>query len=295
MVQQHQVAVVADSSCCLPREFLEKLRIHVVPHELIIEERSYRDGIDIGPADFYLLLQKNQTQPTTSSPKPASFLDTFRLASAEADSVVCVTLSANFSNTYESACSAAQMADTELPGFHIEVVDSRSAAGAQGLIALAAARTAQAGGDLERVIRSIEDLIPKVNLLAFLNTLHFLGRSGRVPKVAVWAGSLLGIKPLTELKLGEARMLEKPRSRARATERLLAMMKGRVEGRPAHVNVMHADAQEDAENLCRRVEAEINCRELFISEFTPVMGTHLGPGLLGLAFYADEPTQSVSN
>ena len=187
------------------------------------------------------------------------------------------------------------MAGTELPGCHIEVVDSKSAAGAQGLIALEAARTAQAGGDLQSVLRRIEELVPKVNLLAFLDTLYYLSKSGRVPRVAAWAGSLLGIKPLTELKLGGAHMLGKPRSRSRATERLLGMMKSRVEARPTHVNVMHADSIEDAERLRGRVEAEINCRELFISEFTPVMGTHLGPGLLGLAFYTDEPIGSVTN
>lgn len=295
MVHEHQVTIVADSGSCLPTELLEKWRIHIVPHELVIEERTYRDGIDIGPAEFYLLLQKNQTQPTTSSPRPESFLNAFRSASAVADSVVCVTLSANFSTTYDSACSAARMAGTELPGCHIEVVDSKSAAGAQGLIALEAARTAQAGGDLQSVLRRIEELVPKVNLLAFLDTLYYLSKSGRVPRVAAWAGSLLGIKPLTELKLGGAHMLGKPRSRSRATERLLGMMKSRVEARPTHVNVMHADSIEDAERLRGRVEAEINCRELFISEFTPVMGTHLGPGLLGLAFYTDEPIGSVTN
>ena len=285
MVHGRQVAVVVDSSSCLPRRFLEELDIHVVPHELVIEDRSFRDGVDIEPAEFYRLLQENHRIPTTSSPRPTTFLEAFRSAVAVAESAVCITLSAGFSATFHYASVAARMADEEMPGFSIKVVDSKAAAGAEGLIALEAARAAQRGAGLDEVVHRIEELIPQVDLLAFLDTLFYLRRSGRVPRVAAWAGSLLGIKPLTELKLGEARVVAKPRSRSKALERLISLTKGRVEHRPVHVNVMHADAADDAEILRQRVEMELDCRELFVSEFTPVMGAHLGPGLLGLAFY----------
>ena len=287
MVHKRKVAIVTDSSSCLPRDLLEKWSIHVVPHELVINERTYRDGIDIEPGDFYQLLQKNQSLPTTSSPSPSSFLNAFRSTGTTSEGVVCITLSANFSATYDSACSAARTAAVELPGCRFEVVDSRAAAGAEGLIALEAARSVHEGADLDGVVSRIQELIPEVNLLAFLDTLYYLRKSGRVPKVAAWAGSLLGIRPMTELKLGKAYVVGKPRSRAKATEKLLSIMRSRIAERPAHVNVMHANSGSDAETLCRRIEAEFNCQELFISEFTPVMGSHLGPGLLGLAFYAD--------
>ena len=287
MVQKRKVAVVVDSSSCLPREFLEKLHIHLVPHELVIDERSFSDGIDIEPGEFYQILERNHTVPTTSSPNPASFMEAFHQAATEAESAVCITLSCNFSATYRSASAAARIAEEELPGFPINVIDSEAAAGAEGLIALEAARGAQQGADLKRVMSRVKELIPRVNLFAFLDTLYYLRRSGRVPRVAAWAGSLLGIKPLTELRLGEARVVGKPRSRAKAMERLVGVMKTRVEDRPVHVNVMHAHAAGDAEQLRSRVENEFDCRELFISEFTPVMGAHLGPGLLGFAFYTD--------
>ena len=279
--------MVVDSSSCLPRGLLEECQIYVVPHELIVGDRSLRDGIDIEPAEFYRLLQQNDTVPTTSSPQPATWLETFRSAGAAAEGVLCITLASDFSATYSSATTAARMAQAELPDCHVEVVDSKAAAGAEGLIALEAAREAMMGSDMERVKSRVQALIPRVNLLAFLDTLYYLRRSGRVPRVVAWAGSLLGIKPLTELSLGEARVIDKPRTRARATERLLSVAKDRVQDRPVHVNVMHAHAAEDAEDLRRRVELGFNCLELFISEFTPVMGAHLGPGLLGLAFYTD--------
>ena len=287
MVHKPKVAVVVDSSSCLPRELLEEWQIYVVPHELVIDGRSFGDGIDINPDEFYRLLENNHKVLSTSSPKPASFLEAFRLARVASESVVCITLSSNFSATYDSASVAAEMAESESPDCFIRIVDSRNSAGAQGLIALEAARAADRGADLEQVISKVEELIPKVNLLAFLDTLQYLRRSGRVPRAAAWAGSILGIKPLTELKLGEARVVGKPRSRARAMEQLVSVMKGQVEDRPVHVNVMHAHAVDDAGKISQRVETEFNCQELFISEFTPVMGAHLGPGLLGLAFYTD--------
>ncbi len=288
MVRKRKVAVVVDSSSCLPRELLDRWEIAVVPHELIIGDKAFKDGVDIVPAEFYQLLQQNHHIPTTSFPTPEGFLDAFQSASALAESIVCLTLSATFSSTFDSAVLAARLAESELPGCYIKVVDTKAAAGAEGLIALEAAKEAMGGAELDQVTEKIEELIPKVNLLAFLDTLYYLRKGGRVPRVAAWAGSILGIKPLTELRLGEARLLEKPRSRARAMDLLVSLTQGRVEGRPVHVNVMHAQVADDAQRLCQRMEMEFNCQELFISEFTPVMGAHLGPGLLGLAFYADE-------
>ena len=288
MVHQRKVAVVVDSSSCLPGHLLDRWEIQVVAHELVLGDRTFRDGVDIHPDEFYRLLQNGHGTPTTSSPSPAGFLDAFRSAGSVAGSTVCITLASDFSATYSSACVAATTARQEMPGSVIEVIDSRTAAGAEGLIALEAARAANAGVDLDGVLSVVNDLIPKVNLLAFLDTLYYLRKSGRVPRVAAWAGSLLGIRPLTELKLGEARMLERPRSRVRAIERLVGVMEGRVGGRPVHVIVMHAQASKDADDLCNRVQDEFDCREIFVSEFTPVMGAHLGPGLLGLAFYSDE-------
>ena len=287
MVHQRKVAVVVDSSSSLPRDLLDRWDIRVVSHELVLGDRTFRDGVDIRPDEFYRLLQNGSGTPTTSSPGPAGFLEAFRSAGGAAGSTVCITLASDFSATYSSACLAARTASQEMPGSVIRVIDSRTAAGAEGLIALEAARAADAGADLEEVLSVVHDLIPRVNLLAFLDTLDYLRRSGRVPRIAALAGSLLGIRPLTELRLGEARMLERPRSRGRAMERLVAVMGGRVGERPVHVIVMHAQASNDADDLSRRVQDRFDCREVFVSEFTPVMGAHLGPGLLGLAFYSD--------
>ncbi len=287
MVQQRKVAVVVDSSSCLPKKLREQWDIRIVPHELVIDGRSFRDGIDIDPSEFYRTLGNNLHVPTTSAPKPAAFLEAFQEAATNAEAVLCITLSSNFSATFESAGIASRIAQQELPHLQVSVVDSQAAAGAEGLIALEAARQATGGADLGGVSSRVEELIPRVNLLAFLDTLYYLGKSGRIPKVKAWAGSLLGIKPLTEMTLGEARLLGKPRSRAKATARMVEIMKERTGDSPAHINIMHGHAEEDAEELRSRIEKEFNCVELLVSEFTPVMGAHTGPGLLGVAFYTE--------
>ena len=289
--------MVVDSSCCLPPELLLQWNITVVPHELVIDGKSYLDCVDIQPRDFYRSLRESRQVPTTAAPRPQQFLDAFLAARKSAQNILCVTLSANFSITYRSALAALEMAADSLPACRVEVIDSKAAAGASGLIALAAARWAHMGESLDQVASRVNGMLPKVNLLAFLDTLYYLGRSGRVAKVKAWAASVLGVRPLMELRLGEARMLERPRSRAKAMERMIELMRQRVGQAPVLVNVMEADAQADAEALANRLEAEFNCRQLFASQFTPVMGAHTGPGLLGVAFYVDEdewePTAST--
>lgn len=288
MVRQPRVAVVTDSSSCIPRELQEECGIVVVPHQLITDGRVYRDGIEIEPRQFYQLLQRNGTIFTTSGPGPQAFLNAFQAAAAEGRDIICITVSPRFSaTTYSSAQIAARMVRESHPEVDVTVLDSQAAAGGEGVIALEAARASQRGETLGEIVAGTEVLIPKVQLIAFLDTLHYLGKSGRIPKVTAWAGSILGFKPLTELSHGEARLMGRPRSRDKATEQLVSITLDRIGDHPAHVNVMHADAPNDAEDLKRRMEGLLDCREIFISEFTPVMGAHTGPGLLGLAFYSE--------
>jgi DegV family protein with EDD domain len=255
---------------------------------LIIGQRTFLDGVDIQPGQFYRMLgEQHQPAFTTAAPQPQHFLDAFLEAGERAPNILCLTLSANFSATYQSARSALALVNSRLSGIRVEVVDSQTAAGGSGLIALAAARWSSMGHGIDQVIAGVHHLAPKVNLLAFLDTLRYLNRGGRARKLGAWAGTLLGIKPLTELRLGEARMVGRPRNRAKATAGLLELMRQRVGRKPVAVNVMEAGAPDDAAALARRIETEFGCRELIVSQFTPVMGLHTGPGLLGVAFYVD--------
>ena len=298
MVRQHDVAVVVDSGSCLPPDLLHQWDITVAPHEVTVDGRTYRDGVDLHPEQFYELLKQRRGSLTTAPPRPQQFLEAFTAAGKLAPNVLCLTLSSNFSDTYQSARAAAVLAGSRMSDVRVEVVDSQAVAGASGLIALAAARWAAKDYPMERVISGVNQLIPRVNLIAFLESLYYLGRSGRVGKLQVWTGSILRIRPLTELKLGEARILEKPRSRAKAKQRLLDLMGQRVGRSQITLNVMEADSRGDAEALMAKIQSEFNCREAFLSEFTPVLGAYTGPGLLGVAFYIhdgdeEEPPQET--
>lgn len=296
---QPNVAIVVDSACCLPADLIRRRTITLVPHELVISGRSYRDGIDIHPHEFYRMLREDRIVATTAAPRPQEFLDGLLAAGKLARSILCITVSKNFSVANRSALAAVDMSGGKLSHCRIKVIDSQGAAGALGLIALAAARWAHEGWDLDQIAGRVDRLIPRVNLLAFLDSFDYLNRSGRVGKIKAWTGSLLGVRPLTELQGGQARLLERPRSRLKAIERVVAIMKQRAGRSPVIVNIMEA-AAEDAMVLERRIQEEINCRELFTSQFTPVMGAHTGPGLLGVAFHAvegecDQPARMESN
>lgn len=288
MVLRHDVAIVVDSSSCLPAELIAEWKITVVPHELVLNDRTLRDGLDIQPSEFYKLLRQGNVAPTTNAPNSHQFLQGFQTASRLAPNVLCLTLATQFSMAYRSACSAALDANDNLPNVKVVVIDSKTAAGSLGLITLAAARWGAAGHTLDETVERVARLIPKVHLLAFLDTLKYVTQGGRVKKPLAIAGSLLGIKPLTEMKLGEAKLLEKPRSRAKATQRLVDIMGKSTGGQRVAVTVLEADAREDAEALAEVIKARFTTTELFISEFTPVMGAHTGPGLLGVSFYVDE-------
>ena len=278
------MAVVVDSAASLPADMIRPEQLHVVP--MILNDTTYLDGRDLTPAVFYRMLRESPTLPSTSAPSPASFLDAYRLAAAEAQAVLCLTVASRFSASCDSARTAVREAKDALPGLEIRVLDTQSAAGGQGLIALEAWRAAKRGDGLEKVMAVSHMVMSRVRLIAYVDTLSYLRKGGRVSKIAHAGTSLLDIKPIFELVQGEVRTLARPRTRRRAMKGLLEHMRRGAESERVHATVMHADAAEAAEELRKQVEAEFSCEELYVSEFTPVMGAHIGPGLVGIAYWS---------
>ncbi len=283
-----KVAIVTDSTCCLPKELLREYDISVVPLLIVHEDKSYRDGIDMSPGEVYKIMRKRELLPTTSIPPPGAFLEVYRQLSQGAEGILCITLSTLQSKTYDTALLAKEMAREEIPGVNIEVIDSRTVAGSLGLIVLEAARVASQGADLSQVAEAARSMMPRVNFIAMLDTLFYLARTGRVGKASAWAGSLLNIKPIVEVptSIGETAPIERPRTKTKALGRLLEIMAQRVGDLPVHVIVHHADELEAGENLKAEIASRFDCVELWLTEFTPMMGVHTGPGLVGISFYA---------
>jgi DegV family protein with EDD domain len=276
----NQVAVVTDSVAMLPDELARRNRIGVVPILLNVGNRSYRDGLDMTTSEFYQLLRSSEELPTTSAPSVGAFVEAFESALTHAEAVVAVHVSARLTSVHRIAKMAAQ----SMPEHRIHVLDSQSATMAQGFIALAAARRARDGGDLEEVVRAAEEARSNTRFFAFLETMEYLRRGGRVHGAVALMGNAIQLKPIVHIVDGEIASLARPRTRRKATQAMIDLMAQDVGDRPVRAAVLHTDCLSDAENLRDRLDDLFDCLELYITEMTPVMGTHTGPGLLGLAY-----------
>jgi DegV family protein with EDD domain len=281
------VAVITDSVACLNRELAEKYEIGIIPLYLYAGGKSYRDGVDITPSEAYKLFLEDPDSFNTSSASPMDCLEVFRQASQRARNILCITLSTGLSTLYNAAVDARELARDELPGITIEVMDSHQATPAEGMIALSAARAAIEGKDLPQVVQAAEKVKAKVNTIVLLDTIKYVYRSGRVPRIASMIGSALNIRPVLTVS-GTVHFSSMVRSRKQGIERILQMMRDRVGNRPVHVAVTHAYVPDEAERLKERISAEFNCIEIWLSEFSPIMGYACGTGTIGTAFYPEE-------
>ena len=286
---EREVAIVTDTIACLPREETERYHIREIPLQVIFGNRVYVDKVNLTADNFYSMLIHAKHLPTTAAPSPEHFLSAFRDLSREGKNIVCITLFRKLSSTYDSAKIAADMAREILPDITIKVLDSRTVAAAEGLVVLAAARAAALGKTLFEVLDAAQKVMSGVHFFAVIDTLKYLAKGGRVPSLVAWAGSLLDIKPILSLKDGELIPVTQKRTSLHAVCKMIEMTeKAVVKGLPLHMAIMHAAEREKAEELKRQISSLFNCAELFVTEFTPVMGTHTGPGLLGVSFYCGD-------
>ena len=285
------VAIVTDSGASLPETsdiLLNTSILRVVPQQIVVDGQSFLDGQGITHRQFYRSLPDMKTMPTTSAPSPVSFAEAFRSATVEGMSVLCITVSPEFSSTYRAANLALGLVKAEQPGADIQIVDSETAAGGQGLLVLEAVRLATAGYSIDQISNVIKRLTPQVRLLAFLDTLRFLWKSGRVPVIAHWGTRLLHIKPLFEMHRSNVKVFARVRSRRRALTRMVDLSLRDVGSRKAHIAVLHGDDPVGADDIRTRFRMECNAPEIYVSEFSPVMGAHTGPGLLGVAYWVED-------
>ena len=278
------VTVVTDSSSCISPQLAESEGIEVVPFEMVFEGRVYRDGVD-DPGDFYRMLRQSRDLPTTAAPSPGLFLEAFKRAARQAPGILCLTLPANLSSLYNSARQAADLARAELPNVEIDVMETGTVAAAQGLIALEAARASAEGAGLQEAAVLAARLASEVHFFATLDTLEYLARGGHVPKVAAWLGNVVGLRPILTAPGGDVRRISQTISRRGAVQKMLGLMaEHNPDQRPVQAMIMHAGVEPEAVAFRSEIESRYQCAEMLITSFTPVMGAHSGPGVLGVAF-----------
>jgi DegV family protein with EDD domain len=278
-----RTVVVTDSNATVPADLERELDIRVVPIVLAIDGYIFQDGVDITPADVYRLLRESQHLPTTSAPSIGDFLRVYAAASQEASGIVSIHLSPKLSATYSSATAASQMVD-DVP---IRVINCRTAAMGQGFVAIEAARAAASGAGLEAVVARAEEVASKITLLATIGTLEYLHRGGRIGSAATLLGTMLQIKPVLRLSGGHVEVFARPRTKARAVQVMLNHMADQVKDDPVRAAILQAGVPEEAEELRQRIAEQFDCDELYVTELTPVMGAHTGPGVLGIVFYKE--------
>jgi DegV family protein with EDD domain len=271
------VAIITDSAAALPPELIERHRIGVVPMWLTIGGESVREG------DVPLESLLDRHDVTTSGPTPGEFEAAIkeRMQEPDVDAIVVCTIAATMSSTHEAAVLGARAA-----GGPVRVIDTATAAGAQGLVVLAAASAAGAGKSADGVEAVARDAIDRVRLIAMVPTLDHLVRSGRVPNIAGWAGKRLGIAPLFEFRDGGAHPMRPSRGSDAALDRIVShWRRSRVDGARLHVAALHARAPDAAQRLLDAVQAEAEPQTAFSASFGTVMVVHTGPGLVGLAWW----------
>ena len=278
-----KVAIVADSIACLTPEMVSQYQLRIVPINIHFEDKIYRNGVDITSTDAYRLLEKAPDHFASSPASVGEYVEAYREASAHAEGILCITLSSKLSTVYNMA----RIAKDELPQTSIEVLDSKTAAGGEGLFVLAAARVAAEGKSLAEVTKAAEAVRDKVSVIGIMETIRHVYRTGRIPKITARVGSILSIKPIFAISEGVVRIAGLTRSREHGVKRALTIMKESVGTRPVHVAVAHADALEVGETLKERISSEFNCVELWLTDFSPVMAYATGTGVLAIAFYPD--------
>ncbi len=272
------VKIVTDSTADLPPELVRELDIAVVPLTVVFGDRAYKEGIDIDHDTFYRLLQESRTLPTTSAPSVGEMLQAYEEVLQEADELVCIHISSKLSATYNNACRAAEALRER--GARIEVVDSLSVSMGMGFIVLAAARAARGGASMEQVLAIARHCVDRVRLYFVLDTLEYLRRGGRIGRARAFLGSLLHVKPILSLRDGEVHPEGRVRTRQQARERLLQL--ALATPRIKEMAIGYTTDRAEAEALLERVRPMLSHAQPYLVRIGPVVGTHAGPGLLGV-------------
>jgi len=273
------VAVVTDTTHYLPRETVAELGVGQVSLYVNDGERQEREADIVDLAAFYDGLRTAATLPTTSQPSIGDFLAVYEPLVAAGRDVVSLHISGGISGTVEAARQAA--AELGSSGGRIEVIDSKLACGALGMVVLAASAVARAGGDLDAVAARAREAIDATRLWFAVDTLEYLQRGGRIGTAQAWLGGALKIKPILTFD-GEISPVERVRTSGRAFERMVDYLRSRHDDGADGWVVQHIQAPDVAERLVAAGREIFGREALFVSEIGPVIGAHVGPGLVGV-------------
>ncbi len=279
-----KIAIVTDSTAGLSPEIVARYKISVAPLLLIWGDKTYQDGIDITPAEFYQRLPQSDIFPSTSQATVATFLDIFKRLTDEGYDILAILISSKLSGTLDSAIQA----KAHFPNANIELVDSLSTSVALEMLVMVAARAVNNGATLAQTRALIEKAMPKIHLFFAVKTLEYLHKGGRIGGAARFLGTALGLKPILELRDGKIEALEKIRTSKKAQARLVELVELHTDKHEKinSIGIIDVDAENGAEFLLSEFKTRFHPDEIILGTLSPVIGTHTGPGTVGVAVLA---------
>jgi DegV family protein with EDD domain len=278
------VQIVTDSTCDLPPAIIEALQIKVVPCYVHFEGVGYRDGIDLTREQFYQMLVEKHGLPTTAAPGLGAYSEVYSpILENISDAILSIHISSRLSNIYNSALLAAQSINPE----RIHLFDSGNLSLSTGLMVAQAARLAREGKTIQEILSLLEELRARTYSYARLDTLEYLRRGGRLNDIGQGIASMLDIKPIMKMNQGKPQM-EIVRTRRRADQRVIELVRGL--GELEQIGFVHANALHDVEKLMEAVQPWLPANtEILVSDVSPVIGAHVGPGAICVCAIAKKP------
>jgi DegV family protein with EDD domain len=285
------VAIVTDSCASIPESLITALNIHWVPYYIHRGKEVLRDLVTIKGDSFYTWLPTAKELPTTASPGPGDYLTVYEnLAKEGVEDIVSIHMTSKGSGAFQAARTAQSMATETLPQLHIEVIDTLNVSMCHGWMVIEAARASLAGRTFTDVVGEVKRLIPLTRMIQTADTLKYLYMGGRIGRAKHLVGTLLNIRPLISMEDGEIVALGQARSRNRAYQMMVDKVESAV-GYMGKIKIayVHAAAYEEVEKIKVLIENRLNCVESIITELSPALGVHTGPGTAGLCYYPLQP------
>lgn len=280
-----KIAFVTDSTAYIPTDFVKKYNITVTPQILVWGEQTFRDGVDIQPDEFYTRLKSSKVMPTTSQVSVVTMQNSFQTLVEKGYDVIGVFISGKLSGTMQSAIQGREALG--LASEKITLIDSNTTAMAMGFMLLEAARAAEQGASIADCSAILEKARSLTGVYFVVDTLEFLHRGGRIGGAQRFIGSALNLKPILALKDGRVEPEDRVRTKSKALDRVLELAIEDTKGRnPIHVATLHANAEQEAQDLLQRASDALHPVESVLSTVSPVVGVHAGPGTVGLVYLA---------
>lgn len=274
------VKIISDSAADIPEVMVQELGIKVLPLKITYDGKTYRDGVDIKSVEFFNKMKNENIRPTTSQVSPNDFIEAFKEEVKEGNQIISIHLSSKTSGTYQSASLAKDSFDNA----DITVIDSEFLSFAYGSFVVIAAQMAKEGKTKEEIIKKINYLRDKTEVIFCVDDLEYIKRGGRISKAAATLGQLLSIKPILYMKNGQNDLLDKVRGSKKAIPKMVELIKDMEYDSNYKFYVLHANCKDKADELIQALKEEFGVSDIPVFDIGCVIGSHVGPGTVGLTF-----------